>query len=364
MTIRARNRGAQHVVLVTTPGQDQIGGGVLSICSIYEETHRLLADADTEVLLCTLPGEPPLLRYTKFRFTHILMEFSQALSYFDRVQSILIHLPEIYVRSFVQALSARDKARLARIPRVHFNVMLQNIRGIVGQPLDRLKAMGVVTATTAHTRYTNVAIRQELDVPLHKLSTFVSPEQYCRAAYTAKKDILIVSPDRHPMREEILERIRRELPQMQIVVVRNMAYEEYKRLIVAAKWSLTFGEGLDGYFIEPIFSGAISFAVYNERFFTPDFGALATVYASYETLAERIVAEMRSLDCASSYAHYQDEEYRACASTTALRNTERICGAFMPVSTRLNRESAMFCAEGTLYNLPLHRVAGSRNDSL
>ena len=62
------------------------------------------------------------------------------------------------------------------------------------------------------------------------------------------------------------------------------------------KWSLTFGEGLDGYFVDPIFSGGVSFAVFNERFFTPAFAKLETVYSSWEVLMDRMATDLQRLD--------------------------------------------------------------------
>jgi hypothetical protein len=61
-----------------------------------------------------------------------------------------------------------------------------------------------------------------------------------------------------------------------------MTYQEYKATISKAKWALTFGEGLDGYFVEPIFSGDSSFSVYNPSFFIEDSWSLRTVYRDYD----------------------------------------------------------------------------------
>jgi hypothetical protein len=113
-----------------------------------------------------------------------------------------------------------------------------------------------------------------------------------------------VSHDEHPLKEEVLGQIARELPQLKIQVVNKLSYEEYKALLARAKWSLTFGEGLDGYFVETVFSGGNAFAVYNERFFTPDFAGLETVYPSWEVLGERITADLQHLDEPISYELY------------------------------------------------------------
>ena len=84
-------------------------------------------------------------------------------------------------------------------------------------------------------------------------------------------------------------------------MIRGLTYEQFKRLIARAKWSLTFGEGLDGYFAEPVFSGSVSFAVFNDRFFTSEFATLPTVYSSWNDLELRIADDIKRFNEASAY---------------------------------------------------------------
>ena len=107
---------------------------------------------------------------------------------------------------------------------------------------------------------------------------------------------MVVSPDPHPAKEAVMDLLN-SVTGLRIQVIQNLTYEQYKELISRARWSLTFGEGLDGYFIEPVFSGSVSFAVYNEEFFTQDFKPLSTVYSSYEELLKRISAGSVSCFC-------------------------------------------------------------------
>jgi len=67
------------------------------------------------------------------------------------------------------------------------------------------------------------------------------------------------------MKEAVLGELK-QVAGLSVQIIRNLTYDQYKSLVSRAKWALTFGEGLDGYFIEPVFSGAIAFAVYNEQF--------------------------------------------------------------------------------------------------
>ena len=73
-----------------------------------------------------------------------------------------------------------------------------------------------------------------------------------------------------------------------------MTYDYYLDLISRAKFTITFGEGFDAYFSEPIMSGSVSFCVYNTIFFPETFKDLDTVYNSFEILIEKIVNDINN----------------------------------------------------------------------
>src|SRR5665647_2900611 len=56
----------KKLIVFLTPGYDIANGGIISISSIYEETIKLKHIHEAEVIICTIPGDPLLLKYTKF----------------------------------------------------------------------------------------------------------------------------------------------------------------------------------------------------------------------------------------------------------------------------------------------------------
>jgi hypothetical protein len=86
-----------------------------------------------------------------------------------------------------------------------------------------------------------------------------------------------------------------------------MRYQDYLELVRVAKWSLTFGEGMDDYFVATPYRGGVGFAVYNDDFFTSEFKGLRTVFPDWETLSSKITDEIRALDNKDSM-----EAYNAC----------------------------------------------------
>jgi hypothetical protein len=304
----------ERLVVFLTHGVDAVWGGILSTVSIYEETLRLKQLHGAEVMMCTLPGSPSLLRYTKFANPHYVFSLPDTLARLRHLKSLLIHVPECHVRQFLTKCSPGDWRRLTAIPDLRFNVMIANIELLDPvADLRRLSELGRMTCTTAHRAYSGPRLETTLGCPVHELSVYVSPEQYERRRYAEKDDLMIVSPDPHPRKADALRLIGERLPRLGVQVVSNLTYEQYKALIARAKWSLTFGEGLDGYFVETIFSGGIGFGVYNPAFFTEDFKDLRTVYPSYEVMVHRLCSDLQGLDDETAYSAYQSAQHTVCA---------------------------------------------------
>ena len=286
--------GAKRLIVFLTPGFDSPNGGMLSIAWTYRESLALRDLHQSKVAICTVPGDPPLLKYTWFKNRNYLLDLESLLSRCGELDYLLVHIPEYAVNRVSDWLETY--APKLKVKDVHLNVMVQHIDIGKEQDIKRLTRFGRVTCTTAHEAYSNAATREALGVSLHRLSCCNGPERYTLSSYAEKQTLLMVSHDAHPLKEKVLQLIRESFPSLKIQVIQNLSFEEYLDVARRAKWSLTFGEGLDSYFSDPVFSGGVSFAVYNERFFTPAFAKLETVYPSWEVLMEKITTDLRRLD--------------------------------------------------------------------
>jgi hypothetical protein len=286
---------ARRLIVFLTPGFDGPSGGIMSIASIYRESAALQHLHGARVAICTIPGEPPLLKYTWFKNRNYLLDLEALLNRCSCLDYLLVHIPEYAVNQVGDWLDSYGP-KLKNVKKLHLNVLAQHIDIARGQDLKRLARFGKVTCTTAHEAYTNAATRAALGVTLHRLSICNGPERYTRSDYADKQPLLMVSHDAHPLKERVLGEIKKTLPALKIQVIQNLSFEDYLKVAQHAKWSLTFGEGLDSYFADPVFSGGVSFAVYNERFFTPAFANLETVYPSWDVLMEKITTDLQRLD--------------------------------------------------------------------
>ena len=285
----------RRLIVFLTPGFDSPSGGIISIASIYRESAALEDLHRARVALCTVPGEPPLLKYTWFKNNNYLLDLEALLNRCNGLDHLLVHIPEYAVNKAHEWLDSYWP-RLQKIKELHLNVMVQHIDLVKGQDLKGLARFGKVTCTTAHEAYTNAKARETLGIPLHRLSCCNGPENYSVSDYKEKEPILIISHDGHQLKEKVMHEIKSALPDLRLQVIHNISFEAYLEMVRRAKWSLTFGEGLDSYFCDPVFSGGVSFAVFNERFFTPAFANLETIYPTWDALLENITTDLRRLD--------------------------------------------------------------------
>jgi hypothetical protein len=297
----AASVGTKRLIAVLTPGHELRAGGVISIANFYQESAALEHLHQAKVVLCTVPGDPFFLKYSWFENQNYILDLELLLKWCGQLDYLQLHIPEYTVNRLVDWLT-RTAPRLNRkVRELHLNVMLQNIDLIDDQKITALKRFGRVTCTTGHEAYSNRETRDAIGVTLHRLSICSGPERYSVSEYKEKESLMIVSHDDHPLKEQVLQQIGLAFPELKIEVIKDMSYEHYLKLIQRAKWSLTFGEGLDSYFVEPVFNGAVPFAVFNERFFTPPFAKLETVYPSWEILAAGITTDMKRLDEPGAY---------------------------------------------------------------
>jgi hypothetical protein len=294
-------------------GRDKISGGIMSIVSLCEESRAILEITNTAVLLCTFPDQYLLSKHTRFQNESDVFRFDQLEDYFWNVKQVIIHIPEYLCQHFLKYTEDKRLTWLANGKHVHINILNQNIKYMpLPETVNKIRRVAAVTSvTTAHERYCSEYYRQLYDVPLHKFSVWISPEKYQFTDYHSKKNLMVVSPDGHPMREKILD-VLRAIPGLEVRVINGLTYQEYLEVITEAKWTLTFGEGLDGYLIEPIFSGAVGFAVYNDDFFTPDFKSIPTIFETWAELESRITDEIRRLDDPVLFVNARQSQAELC----------------------------------------------------
>lgn len=297
------SKNQKKLVVFLIPPEEQVSGGIMSIFSLCRESRTLLTK-DTDVVISTFPGTKSYSKNTLFRNDEIIYDFSSVLNRLPNIASLTLHIPEYAIERVTHSL-LQYHSLLEKIDNFSINILNQNMELMPNTSIVAgLHALSPIqiTQTTAHERYTTQELSDQYNTPVLNFSVFLDTSQYKFTSYEQKENIIAYSNDQNPNKDAILKRIHKELPDYALVEITNLSYEDYKNLITKSKYILTFGEGFDGYLIEGIFSGSITFAVYNDTFFSSkDFLKYENIYGSYQELSSRIATDIRELDNAKKY---------------------------------------------------------------
>jgi len=305
------NRPSGKYIVYFNVSKDMIGGGMLSINRFVDKTLKHFADRFDDVIVSGVPLKNKPVKYSMFEQALPMRSFNKIVKK-TYPKHLTLNIPEVFLPGFLNDLTNYQKVWLESIPHLHINILNQNHELFP----DRLyiemckEYTNKVTVTMAHEEYCTKKVSESIDCPVKLLTPFL-PEFYKRD-FKDKEKIIAISPDQFifdgiPKKDEALVYLKSELPDYKIVIIENLKLEEYKQLISKALFTISFGEGYDGYYIEPLMSDSLSFAVYNETFFPPQFKDAPTVYTSYEKFMENIVSDIRKLEKdAKTYKKYSN----------------------------------------------------------
>lgn len=288
---------SERLIIFLIPPEKLVNGGILSIFSICKVSREFKDIHKSRVVLATYPGTKSYKKNNLFENDEIIYSFDDLVSK-NPPESLLIHVPE-YASNEVFIGLMKYKKYLSGIPKLHINIMNQNIL-LMKKPGEIARWFSLtknVTQTTAHDKYTTQELANTYALPTHHFSTFVDARQYHHVPFDKKKDLIVFSPDHDPAKAAVVKKIKEAFPKYEFVTIQNMTYEDYKVVISQAKYAITFGEGFDGYYVEAFFSEGITFAVYNNDFFpNKNFAKFENTFASYELMVKNIVDKMKHLD--------------------------------------------------------------------
>ena len=310
------------VVFLITPivfktGQEYMSGGLLSLDSIYKESKEIFAkDKKTQVILSTYPNSYLATKFSQFKSNTKIFRFQQVEEYFNITKSLIIHIPELLVENFLEH-SKTSSFLTHNKDIVHINILNQNIK-LMPKPsviAELKKYCRKITQTTAHNKYCNKYFREYYNIPTHHFSVFSSPESYNPHKYVKRSRIIAYSKDIHPKKEAILKLLDTELDNNYMLVeIKDMKYQDYRNLIEKCMFTITFGEGLDFYFIESAFSGGVGISVFNDDFFPPELKNTPGIFSTYEELEQEIICFIKELTDKTNYHKSNIAQIDACAN--------------------------------------------------
>lgn len=283
--------------------EDVKSGGILSILFLMSETEKLLPNAT--VLPVTL-GVP---WYEKITMVENPYRIKNLLHYRNQIREeseVLIHVPEIFFEMFCNEVL---KYNLKQSKNFLVNILNQNeevmpTAEIVERYQYLFKGITMTLAFEASCKNSY----SYLVSPPHLLKAWFYNDAVVSVPFKDREDLAIISNDPHPYKESILAKLQEA--KINYVVIENMPFSDFKKLQQKAKWSISFGEGYDGYSAFAFYKGGVGFGVFNKNFFPANMLPLPkSFYRSYEEMNKRIVDDINSLNNEIDFEQYVQEVF-------------------------------------------------------
>lgn len=289
-------QSTKELIVCFIPNIKMMTGGIQSIYSICKYSRELCPQA--QCLIATVPGKYTYSYNPYFKNEEKIYRFEQIIKNAKNVEKLTLHIPEYYADKFYKALKKDEIKFLKGIKDLHINILNQNIE-LMPEP-QKLKGLykltDNVTQTIGHHRYATQEVCDKWQMPAHFLSVHIDISGYKTYPFEEKEKIIVLSPDEAPYKKAVVEKLKKELPDFKLITVQNMTFDEYMDLISRAYFTITFGEGFDGYFNQPQTVGGLGMAVYDSAFF-PDESwlELKNVYKSPADMENNIVNDIKEL---------------------------------------------------------------------
>jgi hypothetical protein len=291
---------AKKVMVFLVPEHNVISGGIFSMFSIANQMWRLRHVHGYEVLVMTRPN--PLnvtyFRNTTFRNSDNVYRFEQILLCRE-AEDVYLHIPEYAAATFMDDISFAERDYLKSRKNLYTNLLNQNIKLMPEkEQFERLRRLcnDNISQSVAHHAYFTKFIANKYQLPTLLLPAYTDLSSYSPLRFPDKDDLIIYSPDEAPYKHECLNRIAREFPHFQLIEIQNMSFDKFMGYATRCLFSITFGEGFDGYIAQPIMQGGIGFAAYNDEFFpSPHFQKYANIFKNGDDMVVSICDRIKRL---------------------------------------------------------------------
>lgn len=280
----------KKLIVFFVPKIEMITGGILSIYSICQYTREICEDY--LCIISTPPGKRTYSHNNYFDNDEKIFRWEQIVQNAQNAENVILHVPDFLAGNFYDLLNRKQVKFLKSIKNLQLNILNQNSELMPSlSKLNKLyKLTDNITQTIANQKYAQSLTTKNLPMVSHFLSVYIDINADKVCSFDEKEKIIVVSPDKNSFKEKIIKKIKYELPDYSVIQVENLPFEKYLELISKAFFTISFGEGFDGYFNQPVFLNSIGFSVYNERFFPDkDWLGLENVFSSYEELENEII---------------------------------------------------------------------------
>jgi hypothetical protein len=191
-----------------------------------------------------------------------------------------------------------------------------------------------ISQSVAHHAYFGQKFADRYNLPTLLLPAYTDLTPYPPSTFKEKKKLIIYSKDKAPHRNACLKILEKGFPDYERIEISGMSFDRYMQLATECQFSISFGEGFDGYVTQPIQQGGIGLTIYNKKFFpSEDYRKFYNIFADKEEMIAELEPRMKRLAADPNFyeslskkfkeshdALYDYNEYVGCVKKLVLRD--------------------------------------------
>lgn len=290
---------AEKLMVLLVPEHNEMSGGIYSIISVANQMRRLKRYHGYEIVVMTRPSPTRLtyFRNTRFRNSENIFRIEQ-LPLCQAAREIYLHIPEYAAPHFVRDLTYEELHYLLGRPRVYVNLLNQNIKLMPDKELfaSLRRVSDHLTQSVAHHAYFNQKIADKYQLPTLLLPAYTDLNDYPASSFAEKEKLIIYSLDNAAHKKKCLRKIAESFPDFELLEIKNISFDQYMDYATRCMFSISFGEGFDGYVAQPFYQGGIGFAIYDPEFFpSEEFRKYYNIFDNADEMVGQICTRMRKL---------------------------------------------------------------------
>lgn len=286
-------------IVFVVPNKNMICGGTMSISNMADIAKELFPDK--EIYMSITDRFQRFERYTQFKSPHRIINLRYFLKPWFRKARVMIHVYDAGTLDLLQLLNKKKHRHY--LDKVHVNILNQN-QDFMPSARDIMNLKGRVenvSMTLAFNANKDLSFPYLKYSPVHVGAWFPDLEQ-TPVPYRRKENLCILSPDQSTYRDEIKDKLL--AAGIECYDTWPVPFPEFCKIQQKAKWTISFGEGWDGYSSGQFLNGGIGFGVLQPNFTQDyfDFNDLPPfLFKNYEDMNDNILSVIGSLDEESAF---------------------------------------------------------------
>lgn len=304
----------KRLMVIVVPEHNDMSGGIYSFFSIAKHMYAMRHIHGYDVLVMTRPNPTnhTYLRLSAFRNAETVYRFDQ-IQLCDQVEDLYLHIPEYATPFFCDLLSPDLLRYLKNRKKLYINIMNQNVELMpAASEFEDLRQLATeLTQSVAHHAYFGQEFADRYNLPTLLLPAYTDLSAYPASTFEQKRKLIIYSLDKAPHKQACLEILEREFSDYERVEIRGISFDRYMQLATDCMFSISFGEGFDGYVAQPIQQGGIGLTVYREEFFPSNYYLNCyNIFSSEEEMVAELATRMRRMATDANLYKSVNEAYK------------------------------------------------------